>query len=99
MKEYIEREEVVKRIDLSITSWGRDCNSNSTAMVNAYKDVLSRLESIPTADVQEVRYGEWRPDDYEYNHCSECGYEHDTREYVTPYCPNCGAKMDKEWIK
>ena len=28
--------------------------------------------------------------------CSECGYEHDNPEYTTPFCPGCGAKMDKE---
>lgn len=23
-------------------------------------------------------------------------YEHDSPEYITPYCPHCGAKMDEE---
>lgn len=40
--------------------------------------------------------GEWISDEYGYNHCSECGFEHDEPEYVTPYCPNCGANMDLE---
>lgn len=43
-----------------------------------------------------VRHGEWIPDDYMFFHCSECQYEHDDPEYVTPYCPNCGAKMEDE---
>lgn len=46
------------------------------------------------ADVAPVRYGEWIADDYAYNRCSVCGWEWDDREYVTPYCPNCGANMD-----
>lgn len=55
---------------------------------------IDYIKCFPTVDVQEVRHGEWMPDDYEYNRCSECGYEHDTPEYVTPYCPGCGAKME-----
>lgn len=50
----------------------------------------------PAADAAPVRYGEWIADDYAYNRCSVCGWEWDDREYVTPYCPNCGAKMDLE---
>ncbi len=54
MAEYIEKEKVIERIDLSIKSWSADYNSNSPNMVRAYKDVKSRLESIPAADVVEV---------------------------------------------
>lgn len=48
------------------------------------------------ADFAEVVHGEWIEDDYGYFHCSECGYEHDSPEYITPYCPHCGAKMGEE---
>lgn len=54
------------------------------------------LEEVRAADVAPVRYGEWIADDYAYNRCSVCGWEWDDREYVTPYCPNCGAKMGGE---
>lgn len=54
------------------------------------------LDIVPAADVQEVRRGEWLEDDYGYCHCSNCRYEHDSPECITPYCPECGAKMDKE---
>ena len=44
--------------------------------------------------VEEVKYGEWIHGEY-VSHCSECGVE--TRlEDITPYCPNCGARMDEE---
>lgn len=55
---------------------------------------IEALKSVPAADVAPVRYGEWIEDDYAYNRCSACGWEWDDREYVTPYCPNCGARMD-----
>ena len=52
-------------------------------------DVITR---IPAADVAEVRHGRWiekAPHPY----CSECFVECRDK---TPYCPNCGARMDKE---
>ena len=54
------------------------------------------MVDAPSVDAEPVRYAEWIPDDYEYNHCSGCGFEHDTPEYVTPFCPLCGAKMDED---
>lgn len=57
-----------------------------------------------TADVAEVKYGEWRSElqkrcdwrgkkqqYYVPNACSEC---HETVVMRTPFCPHCGAKMD-----
>ena len=53
------------------------------------------IDEMPTIEAEPIKHGEWIPDDYEYNHCSECSYEHESPEYVTPYCPNCGAKMEE----
>ena len=36
---------------------------------------------------------QWIADEYEYYHCSACGYEHPESEYKTAYCPRCGCKM------
>nr|DAG70837.1 MAG TPA: DNA-directed RNA polymerase [Caudoviricetes sp.] len=64
-----------------------------------------RLNSIPAADVVEVRHGRWiHPhwcNDVSAADCSECGFEAQHREYrgVQKYyklCPSCGALMDKE---
>lgn len=41
-------------------------------------------------------YGDWVYGENGYAHCSECGYEHDSPEYVTPFCPGCGAKMEDD---
>ena len=63
------------------------------------------LNGIEDADVVEVRHGEWiiKTDDYdnEYMMCSCCKDEFypvdaDTVDSTTNYCPNCGAKMDRE---
>ena len=64
---------------------------------------IGEINSIPTADVQEVRHGKWMHEDFE---CSVCGGSlHDIMDADSyfaigfdgcDYCPWCGAKMDKE---
>ncbi len=51
----------------------------------------------------EVRYGRWEHDGYDFPHgndwvhCSVCGKRGiNVPADLTPYCPNCGAKMDGE---
>lgn len=39
---------------------------------------------------------EWVYDEYAYAHCSACGYEQEERETVTPFCPECGRRMEEE---
>ena len=71
--------------------------------------LLKRLAELETADVEEVKHGEWLQDwehqrlmeDYDeipYIKCSLCGqvvWNLDKERNTTPnYCENCGAKMD-----
>ncbi len=57
---------------------------------------LEIIADEPTADVAEVKRGEWIYEPRTFNcnaafKCSACGhreYEHDRK---TKYCPNCGA--------
>ena len=67
------------------------------------KNFIEFLRARATADVQEVRHGEWKQcfEDWrkqiEGDKCSVCGFEYygtSIRHYH--YCPECGAKMDKE---
>lgn len=62
--------------------------------------VLAYLLTSPTVDVEEVRHGEWIKQHVsqelcgvEYYHCSLCNHE---EQYKPPYCPHCGARMDKK---
>lgn len=48
------------------------------------------VENAPTIDAEPIRHGRWVMDKG-YNECSICG----CNEVVTPYCPQCGAKMDE----
>lgn len=80
MKEYIEREAVLKVLEEYYPG------------VDERLHIVKDITSIPTADVAEVRHGRWiekAPHPY----CSECFVECGDK---TPYCPNCGTSMDKE---
>lgn len=86
MKEYITRREA-----LIVLEEMEDIESGFAAMYE-----------IPTADVAEVRHGRWEKQSGLYS-CSECGMtcpydvQADVIEYwACNYCPNCGAKIDKE---
>ena len=68
-----------------------------------YKASVKRvLMQAPSADVVEVRHGEWITpkcrDADDWKECSRCGYCFDVSvgHKPTPYCPECGAKMDGE---
>ena len=68
-------------------------------------DLFDVFAEIPTADVVEVKHGEWTRDDTVlsgiYYNCSICGNLADkdsNGNYIvlTPYCSLCGAKMDSQ---
>ena len=55
------------------------------------------LESIPPAEVSEVKHGEW----IRYPHgsgiyCSLCRHKRRYRDIRDKFCPNCGANMEEE---
>ncbi len=75
-----------------------DCNKCYHSEVCAYKmtfkdTIMSCNEYIPTADVEEVKHGEWVGEYGYYPNCSLCGTKV-KQMGGTNYCPNCGAKMD-----
>lgn len=85
MTEYIAREKVLSK---AVPVAG--CFSN---MISAYDVIM-----LPAADVAPVRHGRWLCGDY-YDIgdvCSECDWDSQMTHPPYRYCPNCGAKMDKE---
>lgn len=69
-----------------------------------YKD---DIDAQPTIDAEPVRHGKWVPkyiricgqDWASGMKCSECGEDAlnaEGEEFLTDYCPACGARMDKE---
>lgn len=67
--------------------------------------VEDEVAEFPTADVAPVVHGEWIDNGkecwdgsiYYFRQCDICGFERDdcNADYDTPYCPNCGAKMER----
>lgn len=66
--------------------------------------ILEQLDALPTADVAEVKHGEWIPRtaiSYDY-YCSNCNgdaieYKNSygaLEYYLTDYCYHCGSIMD-----
>ena len=82
MTEYIERE---RAMHIAFTS---------PFFSNA---LMEQIKVIPAADVAPVIHSKWEIccDGY-YPYCLNCKAEPPGRE-MTKYCPNCGAKMDKNW--
>ena len=104
MPEYIEREALEQRLNCS------PLFSNILDGGFFIKDgVLDVVQKQPTADVAEVRHGEWlqtqEPMGWSDVDCIECSSCHESwimdddlclDDYKDGwiYCPNCGAKMD-----
>lgn len=94
MKEYIERTSVHSIIEQTST------------FAFTRGGMHERVDSLPTADVVEVRHGRWAEydgADKGFHYCSECkgqafNYEENGEviEILSGWCPNCGARMDKE---
>lgn len=71
------------------------------------KECAEAVRQMEAVDAEPVRHGRWIGIEYDgyadgypvYDvfECSECGYEHKGEsDTLTSYCPDCGAKMDKE---
>lgn len=69
-----------------------------------FKEIEKIFDHAPTVD--PAKHGRWIEHHEPFTWmghttwtCSECGYECGYEKEIgfrTPYCPNCGAKMDKE---
>lgn len=108
MDEYIKREDAIH----AIKKWeyinaegyknyvGKDKNVIEVfnTYMTAHRLDIELIEKLPAADVAEVKHGQWIKSETEgetLSRCSECGYPV-SHWYTTNYCPNCGARMDKE---
>lgn len=108
-KVYIELDEIVDAINARRDSAAARKDLRTMHELNCLMDVIKDRDCIPAADVAPVVHSknetEMNPVD-EFI-CSECGFvsrdmsgfyieEDCCYEFNPHYCPNCGAKMDKE---
>ena len=54
MAEYIDKADLVKRLESRVKDYGRDCNINAPIISRTYQEVLHMVENLPTADVIPV---------------------------------------------
>ena len=81
MKEYIERASVHSIIE------------QTSAIAFTRGGMHEKIDSLPAADVAEVRHGHWIELSRS-SKCSECGFETGRYEPPRRYCPECGARMN-----
>lgn len=106
MPKYIEREALLDSIGSVPPWWGyfEPYTFEQWQGINTTHEAIKKIiKEQPTADVQQVRHGKWLKcfEDYRKqilgDKCSVCGFEHySVLIHNYQYCPNCGAKMDKE---
>lgn len=84
MKEYIERAMAFA----VLVDFPGELSPENIGLAVARK----AIDALPAADVAEVRHGRWIKYKY-FDKCSEC---YTTVILRYNYCPNCGARMDKE---
>lgn len=92
-KKFIDAEEILKRLqDLCSDDniWG---DENFTLV--DFAQVEETILDMPAADVQEVKHGRWKKIQY-YARCSECRHAVNwaSEDFLSPFCANCGARMD-----
>ena len=76
--------------------------SGAGAAAGTLTGIIARLADTPTAEVEEVKHGEWvtvYSENGYHKECSVCGsrWMLDSKEHVckeTKRCYECGAKMD-----
>ena len=101
MNEYIEKAAILSKCE---EMWNNADETTQTGVdtINAVDRITDLIEAMPAADVQPVKRGRWIEDDNCFHHCSECkentirdidDYGCECGEFLTDYCPNCGADM------
>ena len=109
MAEYLDRDDVLNVIDYIRTKYisvynRRDKCSQFWADTIRYFE--KRINKLDDCDVEPVRHGHWYNRGGRFR-CSACdnkallkdiggtgGWSHEYEQQKSPYCPNCGAKMD-----
>ena len=94
MNDYIEREAVISRLE----KVDMDAYYGFTAAVQFGVDhAIQCIKEAPAADVAPVRHGRWDKN----GRCTLCGghatfWAMASTYYKSPWCHECGARMDKE---
>lgn len=91
-KKYIDTEELIQTLEASCMPIHEKGISGNLGDNKSIADVINN-QSV--ADVEPVKCGRWIKIQY-YALCSLCRHEVNwlSNDFLSPYCPNCGARMD-----
>lgn len=94
--DYIRRQDMLNAVEKLDIIPSVDGMGIPTGAEDFRVQFLGTVLKVEPADVAPVRHGKWthKPDVYGVVYCSECNYE--LHANSTSFCPNCGAKMDRE---
>lgn len=94
MAEYVSKETLLKAVE-KMDRLDKETNTKYEYNKQGY---ILLIENAPTADVEEVKHGEWsrgtEPSGSVYAHCSACNRKMNYSCYGYARCSLCGAKMD-----
>ena len=102
--EYIKRRDAIDHIN-DFVRVNKFYHPHSNCKTIPIAEAISRIYETPSADVQEVRHGEWKEDSrpsfgcqWYFRKCSVCGYQRDDCDPCLDsyFCPNCGSDLRKE---
>lgn len=103
MSDYISREAALEAFENADADVMEDYGDGTSDWGFGRENIRETLNSVPAADVAEVRHGEWLLKHIGHGHYWECSECHTNPcIYVTEntkFFPNCGAKMDLEELK
>ena len=98
MDDLISRQAAIDALNGEIEITGR---TNAEAVKGYVRLVKDRLERLPSAQLERKK-GEWIPvtngrGGFECDQCHNYAPSYqDGVEWLSGFCPNCGAKMDEE---
>ena len=100
MTRYIDADVTLKHIDEYYDLLKR-MGKPSRGMTAVMQNIKTIVNSLPTADAEPVRHGKWIPISsnkkwIDVSKCSVCGKQYSLYPLDYNYCPNCGARMDKD---
>lgn len=74
-----------------------DIARDETCPMNIAANIYQWIDELSYLDVMPIRHGYWEIGYFHDRVCSRCLHpDNDLDDYPHTYCPNCGAKMDKE---
>lgn len=102
MSRYIDADKIEEVIRDDVPFGYFMASGYGVAMINRLEIAKILNDKIPTADVKEVKHGQWNivldesilehyNNDVDIFACSICGIK---SKHPTKFCPSCGARMD-----